>query len=154
VEVSHPGYETHSRWIEITGTNDIDLYVELSPETAPQQVVTSSPSTVSSSASGTKRAGEKWKEPVTGMEFVWVPQGCYQMGCGSWAGNCDGVEKPLHEVCLNGFWIGKTEVTQGQWQQIMGSNPSKFKNGSTYPVEKVSWNDVQALATHLRRDSL
>ena len=36
-----------------------------------------------------------------------------------------------------------TEVTQGQWKAVMGNNPSKFKNGDNYPVEKVSWNDVQ-----------
>jgi len=35
--------------------------------------------------SDTTTAGQIWKEPVTGMEFVWVPKGCYEMGCGSWA---------------------------------------------------------------------
>jgi len=140
VEVSHPGYETHSRWIEITGTNDIDLYVELSPETAPQQVVTSSSSTVSSSASGTKRAGEKWKEPVTGMEFVWVPGGDFMMGRNE--GGSD--EKPVHKVVLSGFWMGKYEVTQGQWQEIMGNNPSTYKKGNDFPVERISWKDANA----------
>ena len=151
VEVSHPGHETHSRWIEITGTDDIDLYVELSPESAQQRVEMgqSTHSTVSTSASGSRRSGEKWKEPVTGMEFVWVPKGCYQMGCGSWAGNCNGDEKPVHEVCLDGFWMGKTEVTQGQWQRIMGSNPSNFKNVSNDPVEMVSWNDTQTFIQKL-----
>ena len=82
-------------------------------------------------------------DPLTGMKFVWVPGGCFQMGCGSWAGNCYKDEKPVHEVCVDGFLIGKYEVTQGQWQKVMGGNPSRFKNGDDYPVENVSWNDVQ-----------
>ncbi len=85
--------------------------------------------------------GKTWTDPVTGMEFVWAPGGCYQMGCGSWTDNCDSDEKPVHEVCLDGFWMGKYEVTQGQWEKVMAGNPSNFKNGSNYPVEQVSWND-------------
>ena len=54
------------------------------------------------------------------MEFVWEEGGCYQMGCGSWSDNCDSSEKPVHEVCVDGFWIGKYEVTQGEWKEIMG----------------------------------
>ena len=83
-----------------------------------------------------------WKDHVTGMEFVWVPGGCYQMGCGSGDGDCRSNEKPVHQVCVNGFWMGQTEVTQGQWQRVMGKNPSKFKKGDNYPVEQVSWEEV------------
>ncbi|MBF0497844.1 MAG: formylglycine-generating enzyme family protein, partial [Deltaproteobacteria bacterium] len=54
-----------------------------------------------------------------------------------------------HSACVDGFWIGKTEVTQGQWTQIMGSNPSKFKKGDDYPVETVSWNDVKEFISKL-----
>jgi len=82
-------------------------------------------------------------DPVTGMEFIWVPGGCFQMGCGSWAGNCESHEKPVHEVCVDGFLMGKFEVTQGQWRRVMGGNPSCFKNGDDYPVENVTWNDAQ-----------
>jgi len=114
VEVSHPDHETNSRWIEITGTDDIDLYVELSPDVAPQQVVTvpSTTSTVSSSASGTRRPGEEWRDPLTGMAFIRVPGGDFMMGSNE--GQSD--EKPVHKVHLDGFWMGKYEVTQGQWQ--------------------------------------
>jgi formylglycine-generating enzyme required for sulfatase activity len=58
---------------------------------------------------------ETWTEPLTGMEFLWVPGGCYQMGCGPWIENCDNDEKPVHEVCLDGFWIGKYEVTNAHY---------------------------------------
>ena len=93
--------------------------------------------------------GGIWTDPVTGMEFVWVAGGCYEMGCGSWTDNCDSDESPVHEVCVDGFWIGKYEVTQGQWQQIMGNNPSYNKSGNDFPVEQVSWNDCQDFITAL-----
>ena len=91
-----------------------------------------------------------WTEPVTGMEFVWVPAGCYAMGCGSWAGSCDGDEKVVHEVCVDGFWLGRTEVTQGQWTKVMRVNPSDFEGcGESCPVERVSWDDAQDFARRL-----
>lgn len=80
-------------------------------------------------------------DSTTGMEFVWVPGGCFQMG--DTVGDGESDEMPLHEVCLDGFWMGRTEVTQGQWQKIMGNNPSYFQKGVNFPVEQVSWNDVQ-----------
>jgi formylglycine-generating enzyme required for sulfatase activity len=94
--------------------------------------------------------GDVWREPVTGMEMVWVPGGCYKMGCGAWTSDCDSDESPVHEVCVNGFWVGKYEVTQGEWERVMGSNPSKFKKGDRYPVEKVSWNDAQEFIRKLK----
>ena len=71
---------------------------------------------ISMAEKNTPTACQILKEPVTGMEFVWVPGGCYEMGCGNWTSNCFSDEKPLHEVCVDGFLMGKTEVTQGQWK--------------------------------------
>jgi len=95
------------------------------------------------------KKGETWRDPVTGMEFVWVPGGTYEMGCGSWTSECDSDEKPVHSVRLSGFWLGKFEVTQGQWQRVMGGNPAYFKKGDNYPVEQVSWNDVKEFISRL-----
>ena len=92
--------------------------------------------------SDTITAGQIWKEPFTGMEFVWVPGGCYEMGCGDWTSNCYRDEKPVHEVCVDSFWMGKTEVTQGQWKQTMGDNPAKFQKGDNYPVEFAKWGEI------------
>jgi formylglycine-generating enzyme required for sulfatase activity len=97
----------------------------------------------STAESGAPTAGQIWKETVTGMEFVWVPGGCYEMGCGNWTSDCYRDEKPLHEVCVDGFWIGKTEVTQGQWKQLMEDNPAEFKKGENYPVENAIWADIE-----------
>ena len=49
--------------------------------------------------------------------------------------------------------MGKYEVTQGQWEKVMGDNPSKFKKGSSYPVEQVSWNDCQKFIDRLNGKS-
>jgi len=94
--------------------------------------------------------GQTWIDPSTGMTFVWVPKGCFQMG--SRSGYKD--EKPVHEVCVDGYWLGQTEVTQGQWQKVMGKNPSHFKRcGSNCPVENVSWNDTQDFIRQLNARS-
>ena len=54
-------------------------------------------------------------------------------------------EKPVHQVTISySFYMGKYEVTQAQWQAVMGKNPSNFKDcGGNCPVEYVSWNDAQ-----------
>ena len=90
------------------------------------------------------------KDPVTGMEFIFVKGVCYQMGDTFWDGNADG--KPVHEVCVDDFYIGKYEVMQGEWEKVMGNNPSYFKNcGYNCPVEQVSWNDIQEFIKKLNK---
>ena len=78
------------------------------------------------------------KETEDGM--VLVKGGCFDMGDIFDTGASD--EKPVHTVCVGDFYLGKTEVTQKQWEDVTGSNPSKFQCGEC-PVERVSWNDVQ-----------
>jgi formylglycine-generating enzyme required for sulfatase activity len=69
--------------------------------------------------------------------FVRVEGGTFQMGSNS--GYDD--EKPVHTVTVKSFSIGKYEVTQKEWYEVMGSNPSDFK-GDNRPVECVSWYDA------------
>lgn len=85
--------------------------------------------------------GAAFTDPDTTMEFIFVKGGCYKMG--DTFGGGDGDEKPVHEACVSDFYIGKFEVTQGEWEKMMGSNPSHFKKGARYPVDQVSWNDAQ-----------
>ena len=98
------------------------------------------------------KAGDVWVEPVTGMEFVWIPSGAYRMGCGNWDEDGNRDEFPVHEVYIDGFWMGRYPVTQGLWKKVMSSglwkmvrasNPSWFKMGDEHPVEQVSWQDSQ-----------
>ncbi|MBF0437678.1 MAG: formylglycine-generating enzyme family protein [Magnetococcales bacterium] len=78
------------------------------------------------------------------MEFVAIPGGVFEMGCGSWQKDCDEDEKPTRKVTLGPYEIGKYEVTQKQWLDTMGSNPSEFLMcGKECPVEQVSWKEIQ-----------
>lgn len=82
-------------------------------------------------------------DPATGMELVFVKGGCFVMG--SAAGAPGGrEEKPAHEVCVGDMYLGKFEVTQGQWAAVMGGNPSfNASCGVRCPVDSVSWLDAQ-----------
>src|SRR5260370_13239713 len=65
-----------------------------------------------------------------GMEFAMIPPGEFQMGCseGAKPNECSRDEKPRHRGQITkAFEVGKTEVTQKQWQDAMGSNPSAFQ---------------------------
>ena len=77
--------------------------------------------------------------------MVRVEGGTFTMGATSEQGSdADSDEKPTHPVTLSDYYIGRYEVTQAQWEAVMGNNPSSFKNnGSNCPVENVSWNDCQ-----------
>jgi formylglycine-generating enzyme required for sulfatase activity len=78
----------------------------------------------------------------TGMEFVLIPAGKFMMGSPSDEKDRYDKEGPAHEVTIkNPFYLGKYPVTQKQWENIMGSNPSRFK-GDYLSVENVSWEDV------------
>lgn len=90
-------------------------------------------------------------DPITGMEFVLVPGGCFQMGDTLGDGNT--AEKPVHKVCVDGFYLGKYEVTQIEFQKIMDVNPSNFKKGDRYPVESVSWDATQNFINALNSKS-
>lgn len=86
------------------------------------------------------------------IEMVFVEGGSFMMGCTPEQGSdCQDDEKPLHLVTLNSFYIGKYEVTQGQWRAVMETNPSFHKNCENCPVEQVSWNDVQEFLQKLNQ---
>jgi len=103
-------------------------------------------------AGGTS-AETTWREAATGMEFVLVPGDEFEQGCGDWAGDCFSDAKPPRRVKLRSFWIGKHEVTQGQWRVIMGVNPAQQRPGERFPVERVSWVQAQEFIRRLNQDS-
>jgi len=79
-----------------------------------------------------------------GMEFVYIKPGSFMMGSPSNESGRDDDEVQHRVSITKSFYIQTTEVTQGQWKAVMGSNPSHFKNcGDDCPVENVSWNDVK-----------
>ena len=119
-------------------------------------------------------AGDIWTEPNTGMEFVYVPGDCYQMGGGSWVyENTAPDERPKHEVCVDGFWMGKYEVTIDQYRRYLQAtnntdgvdwtdadcpieqdgayslSRNKFSQEGDQPMVEVSWHTAKAFADWL-----
>jgi formylglycine-generating enzyme required for sulfatase activity len=90
------------------------------------------------------------------IHFAKIPAGNNMLGC---AGRNDShsntycllSDGPIkHVVMTNPFYMSTTEITQKQWQIVMGDNPSQFKScGPDCPVENISWNDVQAFISKL-----
>ncbi len=84
-------------------------------------------------------AGEE-KKDFEGMVFI--KGGCFEMGDTFGDGRSD--EKSVHEVCVDDFYMGEHEVTQEEWEEIMGNNPSHFKNcEDNCPVDQVAYDDVE-----------
>ncbi|MBF0472121.1 MAG: SUMF1/EgtB/PvdO family nonheme iron enzyme [Nitrospirae bacterium] len=118
-----------------------------------------------------------FRDPNTGMEFVFIKGGCYQMG--DTVGGGEENEKPVHEVCLDDFYIGKYEVTIGEFRSFTNETGYKteaessdgcyywtgsklikdktrtwqgpgFEQGDRNPVSCVTWNDTQSYINWLR----
>ena len=105
-------------------------------------------------ASGERRSGDQKTITLPGgatMEMIWCAPGSFMMGSPlAERGRFD--DEPQHQVTLTkGFWLGKYEVTQKQWESVMGENPSKFKDPDR-PVESVSWEDCNAFLRRLNAD--
>ncbi|NOU23379.1 MAG: formylglycine-generating enzyme family protein [Methyloglobulus sp.] len=78
-----------------------------------------------------------------GIKFILIEPGCFQMGNDKTPTDNTIGEMPSHRVCIEKpFYLGETEVMQKQWENVMGSNPSKVK-AEDRPVDRVSWNDAQ-----------
>jgi formylglycine-generating enzyme required for sulfatase activity len=114
-------------------------------------------SSTASTFAGTK-AGQEWSDNGLKMTFCWCPPGKYSMG--SPAGESFLDNETQHTVALTrGFWLGKYEVTQGQWKTVLDTQPwsgkELVKGGSDYPATYVSWDDAaefcRKLTEHERR---
>jgi formylglycine-generating enzyme required for sulfatase activity len=127
------------------------------PAVSPPAVVAPQRPAQPGTSSGTQVAVGEYPQPPTapktqrnslGMEFVLIPAGTFQMGTNDSDANSN--EQPAHTVRITRpFYLGKYEVTQGQWQAVMGNNPSRFTGDPNRPVENVSWEDVQEFVRRL-----
>jgi sulfatase modifying factor 1 len=88
-----------------------------------------------------------YKDPTSGIELVFVKGGCFEMGDTPRGRDSD--RGPVHTACVSDFYMGKHEVTQKQWVVVMGNNPSFFKSGDDYPVDRITFEDVQAFLKRL-----
>jgi formylglycine-generating enzyme required for sulfatase activity len=92
----------------------------------------------SAAVAAKQELGKSWRNDL-GMDFLLIPAGEFTMGS-----DRESNEKPAHKVRINkSFYLSVYEVTQAQWQAIMGNNPSSFKSDPKLPVETVSWEKVQ-----------
>lgn len=100
------------------------------------------------------RTLKTWKEPVSGLEFVWIPGGCFLMGSPKSEKNRAEDEGPVHEVCVDGFWMSKTEVTNRQFRNFQKDHDSRSYNGhslngDSQPAVFVTWWDANNFAQWL-----
>ncbi len=83
-------------------------------------------------------------EEATGLVFVLIPPGSFSMGSEGFLASIR--EKPVHRVRLDGFFLSKYELTQGQWLRLSGSQPSAHATEAgyslDYPLESVLWSDL------------
>jgi formylglycine-generating enzyme required for sulfatase activity len=118
------------------------------------------------SVPGAKRATDATYTNTVGMEFLLIPAGSFQMGSADEDRDAAANEKPRHRVAIGRpFYLGKYEVTQAQWQAVMGSSPHTLpRSNSFYDIPgmaarlnnptnpaTVSWNDAQEFVRRLNR---
>ncbi len=110
-----------------------------------QLAVASPPATIGTSGGGSAVSpGQTFKDCADCPEMVVIPAGRFLMGSPAAEQGRFYAEGPQRWVDVPRFALGKFEVTQGQWQAVMGGNPSSFKScGLNCPVDNVSWNDAQ-----------
>jgi formylglycine-generating enzyme required for sulfatase activity len=158
VEVSAEGFETQRRWIDLKAGQKAPFRFELA------EIKTTRPSRFEPSKIKLSKPVWSPKESITnsiGMTLVIIPAGSFTMGSrlspeevasryGRGAEDYKD-EQPPHPVEITKpFYMQTTVVTQGQWKQVMGNNPSRFKAcGDNCPVEQVSWEDAQAFIQKL-----
>ncbi|HRY15724.1 MAG TPA: SUMF1/EgtB/PvdO family nonheme iron enzyme, partial [Candidatus Competibacteraceae bacterium] len=96
-------------------------------------------------------------DPTTGIDLHWVEAGCFNMG--SPPNERDrGGDESLHQVCVTGFWMGKTEVTNGQYRRFKpkhdsGSFQGRSLNTDTQPAVNLNWDEAQAFVEWLSWES-
>jgi formylglycine-generating enzyme required for sulfatase activity len=84
------------------------------------------------------------QEDAKKLEMVLIQPGSFTMGSSMEENGRSDTDWPIHEVTITKpFYMGKYEVTQAQWESVMGNNPSYFSGKPNYPVEKVKWRTCQ-----------
>ena len=124
-----------------------DIYVSVLEEGSDASVAVVDIPVGGGGAAGEERAFplpvEEWQIPAS-MEFVWIEPGTFWMGSPDSEAGRDSDEGPVHEVEISkGFWLGKYEVTAGEWGVVTGREGSADDN--RFPKVNVSWHDVHEL---------
>jgi formylglycine-generating enzyme required for sulfatase activity len=84
-----------------------------------------------------------------GLTYQWIPPGSYYTGCLPDDTECYGLERHQSKIIIDqGFWIGRTEVTQAAYMRVMDTAPSHYK-GADLPVDSVGWNDATTYCSRI-----
>ena len=123
------------------------------PVDQPRETPLPTPAPAANKPPDNPQPGQSYVDPTTGMELVWIAPGCFTMGSPETEQDRSANEKP-HQVCLEGFWMGKTEVTNAQYQRFASSHDSGVYesynlNAPDQPVVRVSWQEAVAYAEWL-----
>jgi len=162
VRVEKDSYELYEKTVELkAGDNRVvrAILSKVSNTVALSEAVSSKGAAIASApkSASQSRQGETWTEPITGMEFVWIPKGCFEMGSPkSEAGRFD--KERQHRVCVEGFWLGKHEVTNAQYRRFRSDHESgeyqgQSLNGDDQPVVQVNWQAATDFAAWLSKKS-
>ncbi|MBO1066628.1 MULTISPECIES: bifunctional serine/threonine-protein kinase/formylglycine-generating enzyme family protein [Nostocales] len=123
------------------------IFQFISPPTNPPKPAANTNLNINPQSSFTEDLGKGVK-----LEMIAIPGGTFLMGSPeNEAGRRDS-ESPQHQVTVPSFFMGKYQLTQAQYQAILGTNPAFFK-GNNRPVEKVSWNDAVVFCKKLNQNT-
>jgi formylglycine-generating enzyme required for sulfatase activity len=121
------------------------IFQFISPPTNPPKPASNTNLNINPQSSFTEDLGKGVK-----LEMIAIPGGTFLMGSPENEAERLSYESPQHQVTVPSFFIGKYQLTQAQYQAIMGANPSSFK-GNNRPVENVSWDDAVAFCKKLNQ---
>jgi formylglycine-generating enzyme required for sulfatase activity len=128
---------------ELGAINWVECTIEVLEGNAPAKII---------AGPALPEPGKPWTSPETGIEFVWIPPGKFEMGSpAAEAGR--NPDETLHTVTISkGFWMSKYEITQEQWLRVMGNNPSVCKYaGNRAPVENMTQLELNGFLATINR---
>ncbi len=144
VEIASPGTDSSSK---------TDAFSPIAPPASASQPVAPSPREAADvPATKTGIPSRELTSPSTGMVLVRIEPGEFIMGSSHFAKDAEADENPPHRVRITRpFYLGKYEVTQAEYEAMMGDNPSHFKGKPKNPVESVSWIDAVRFCNQLSK---
>jgi len=168
VRVEKEGYLPYEESVELQAGRNPVMRATLSkapvmveraePVTAKPPPVALAPNTaVAPNAVNEPQKGKTWTEPITGMEFVWIPKGCNDIGSPETEqGRHD--DERQHRVCVEGFWLGKYEVTNAQYRRYYSNHDSggyneHSMNGDAQPALRIGWLGATTFAKWLSQNT-
>jgi formylglycine-generating enzyme required for sulfatase activity len=141
LKASHPDYYQLKKWVKLNANEDLIVEMKLKAKTV---VIPKAHISMVRKETAIDDQREKSFTNRFGMTFMFIPSGQFMMGSPESESERKRNEQQHRVNLTHHYYMQTTEVTQGQWQAIMGNNPSTFENcGDRCPVESVSWNDVQ-----------